>query len=125
MTHQEFADAVGVSRGAVQQWERGLTAPTRKRQPAVADYMGISVAELMQGTSTSPALVEGSAVVSLDAAIAVLADAIERSPYRGQDNLLGMLAYMGKSPGDEINRQAIAALLQNKQQPDARPQVAA
>lgn len=77
MTHQEFADAVGVSRGAVQQWERGSTAPTRKRQPAVAEYMGISVAELMQGYTPLPA--PGGGAVSLDAAIAVLADAIERS----------------------------------------------
>ena len=50
MTHQQFADAVGVSRGAVQQWERGLTAPTRKNQPVVAAFMGITVTELMGDT---------------------------------------------------------------------------
>ena len=76
---------------------------------------------MQSSTPDLPALAGGGCgPVSLDAAIAVLADAIERSPYKGQDNLLGMLAYMGKSPGDEVNRQAIAALLQNKQQPDAR-----
>ena len=93
----------------------------------LAHGLGVPVSVLLGSPTnpTPPALGGGSAVVSLDAAIAVLADAIERSPYRGQENLLGMLAYMGKSPGDEINRQAIAALLQNKQQPDARPKVAA
>lgn len=52
MTHQQFGDAVGVSRGAVQQWELGVTAPTRKNQPAVAAFMGISVSELMAETTT-------------------------------------------------------------------------
>lgn len=47
MTYQAFGDAVGVSRGAVQQWETGATAPTRKNQPAVAKFLGITVAELM------------------------------------------------------------------------------
>lgn len=46
-TEQQFADAIGVSRGAVQQWEKGTTAPNRKRQPAVAALLGMSVAELM------------------------------------------------------------------------------
>lgn len=52
MTHQQFGDAVGVSRGAVQQWELGTTAPTRKNQPVVAAFMGISVAELMTEHAT-------------------------------------------------------------------------
>lgn len=51
MTHQAFGDAVGVSRGAVQQWERGTTAPTRKHQPKVAALLGVSVAALMDQQS--------------------------------------------------------------------------
>lgn len=51
MTEQQFADAVGVSRGAVQQWEKGETAPKRRNQAAVARKLGISVAELMEGSS--------------------------------------------------------------------------
>lgn len=51
MTYQQFGDAVGVSRGAVQQWEKGDTAPTRKNQPAVAKFMGLTVAGLMQDDS--------------------------------------------------------------------------
>lgn len=50
MTEQQFADAVGVSRGAVQQWERpDGTAPRRSNQPVVAKMLGISVAELVSG----------------------------------------------------------------------------
>lgn len=52
MTEQRFADSVGVSRGAVQQWESGATAPARKHQEAVARLIGISVGELMSGVST-------------------------------------------------------------------------
>jgi SOS-response transcriptional repressor LexA len=52
MSEQQFADAVGVSRGAVQQWERpGGTAPKRSNQRRVAELLGISVAELVSGGS--------------------------------------------------------------------------
>lgn len=52
MTEQQFGQAVGVTRGAVQQWERpGGTAPKRSNQPAVAQLLGISVAELVSGGS--------------------------------------------------------------------------
>lgn len=58
MTAQQFADAVGVSRGAVQQWEvEGGTAPRRAHQPAVAKLMGISVAALMGEAGHTPAAV--------------------------------------------------------------------
>ena len=52
MTEQRFGDAVGVSRGAVQQWESNATAPSRKHQPAVAKLIGISLGELMSGVSS-------------------------------------------------------------------------
>src|SRR3954469_21267290 len=53
MSEQLFADAVGVSRGAVQQWEKpGGTAPKRSNQPRVAELLGISLAELMSGGSS-------------------------------------------------------------------------
>jgi len=56
MSEQQFADAVGVSRGAVQQWEKADgTAPKRSNQHRVAALLGISVAELVSGGSnTSP-----------------------------------------------------------------------
>lgn len=56
MSEQQFADAVGVSRRAVQQWEKpGGTAPKRSNQQRVAALLGISVAELVSGGSnTSP-----------------------------------------------------------------------
>lgn len=51
MTEQRFADAAGVSRSAVQQWERGTTAPKRRHQQRVADLIGVTVGELMSGES--------------------------------------------------------------------------
>lgn len=47
MTPQAFGDAVGVSRGAVQQWETGATSPKRRHQPKIAELLGVSVAVLM------------------------------------------------------------------------------
>ena len=56
LSEKQFADAVGVSRGAVQQWEKaGGTAPRRGNQHRVADLLGISIAELVLGNAnTSP-----------------------------------------------------------------------
>lgn len=52
MSEQQFAEATGVTRGAVQQWEKpGGTAPKRGNQQRVADVLGISVAELVSGGS--------------------------------------------------------------------------
>lgn len=57
MTEVQFGDAVGVSRGAVQQWEKeGGTAPSRKHQPAVAKILQISVSELMDSGISSQSL---------------------------------------------------------------------
>lgn len=54
LSEQQFAQAVGVTRGAVQQWEKpNGTAPRRSTQPLVAKVLGISVAELMTGSNVS------------------------------------------------------------------------
>lgn len=48
LTAQEFADRLGVTRGAVQQWEKAKgTAPSRKHQGAVAALLGMTIPELM------------------------------------------------------------------------------
>ena len=53
LTEQQFADQVGVTRAAVQQWEReNGTAPRRSKQEKVAQVLGISVAELVTGAAT-------------------------------------------------------------------------
>ncbi|RYG57815.1 MAG: XRE family transcriptional regulator, partial [Alphaproteobacteria bacterium] len=53
MSEQQFATAVGVSRGAVQQWERpDGTAPRRRSWQRVADVLGVSVNELLSGLRT-------------------------------------------------------------------------
>lgn len=53
LSQQQFADAVGVTRGALQQWEQaGGTAPSRRNQPHVAALLKISLAELMSGESS-------------------------------------------------------------------------
>ena len=57
LTHQQFANAVGVSRGSVQQWESGATAPKRVNQPAVAKFMGVTVADLMADESTQSGVI--------------------------------------------------------------------
>jgi len=82
MTEQQFADAVGVSRGAVQQWERpGGTAPKRGNQPVVAKLMGISVAELVSGGANVGRGVDARAHVPL-------VSEVEAGNYTVIDNFL-------------------------------------
>lgn len=50
LTHEEFGKLCGVSRGAVQQWEKeGGLAPNRSRQPKVAAVLSLTTEELMSG----------------------------------------------------------------------------
>jgi transcriptional regulator with XRE-family HTH domain len=50
MTQQQFATAVGVSRGAVHQWELcGGTAPRRASWSRVAAVLGVSVDQMLAG----------------------------------------------------------------------------
>lgn len=66
LSKREFADAVGVSRGAVQQWEKpDGTAPRRSSQHRVAQVLGISVAKLVSGGSNTSAGYEMRAEVPL------------------------------------------------------------
>ena len=56
LTEEAFGELCGVTRGTVQQWERvGGTAPNRKRQPMVAQVLGLTVSQLMSGDAdTTP-----------------------------------------------------------------------
>lgn len=80
LTEQQFAAALGVSRGAVQQWEKpGGTAPKRATQPRVAEVLGISLAELLCGNSNvSPGMARQ--------AIVPLVSEIEAGNYTVIDN---------------------------------------
>lgn len=56
LSEVEFAKRCGVSRTSVIFWEKdGGLAPSRKRQALVAQVLGISPAELMQGVPPAPA----------------------------------------------------------------------
>lgn len=76
LTHQQFADAVGVSRGSVQQWESVATAPKRVNQPTVAKFMGISVSDLMADEQPPSATKINSHLNQVIAGISIARDAI-------------------------------------------------
>ena len=66
LSEQQFADSLGVSRGAVQQWEKpGGTAPKRSNQARVANLLGISIAELVAGVTGGPHRVDMRAEIPL------------------------------------------------------------
>lgn len=77
LTEQQFADRVGVTRSAVQQWEKeGGTAPRRKNQPLVAKTLGVTVSELMSEEAQKSNLGEkiSSAVRATEKAASYLID---------------------------------------------------
>ena len=68
MTEQQLADRVGVTRAAVQQWEReGGTAPRRSKQADVANVLGISLAELLGVADTAERNATGEGAMQADA----------------------------------------------------------
>ncbi len=128
LTHQAFADKVGVSRGAVQQWEKGSTAPTRKHQPLIAKLLGITVAELLCVTTTpSPGQVAGAdsdkspdrqGAPTLEQAVEITLNALAASPHRAElKSLLGLLI----DTDAPAYRQRLVELLSQDEQVQQKP----
>lgn len=72
LSQEKLADLCGVSRSAVQYWERedGTgTAPSRTQQPTVAAVLGLSVAQLMGGSENIQAGPEVRGAVPLISAV--------------------------------------------------------
>lgn len=98
MTEQRFADALDVSRSAVQQWESGATAPRRSHQQRVADLIGVTVGELMAGVSTKyPEVQDGQHAAQEPAATyhhSVLAEARKLLEALNEEGQREALIYM-------------------------------
>lgn len=102
MSEQQFADAIGVSRGAVQQWERpGGTAPRRSNQQQVARILGLSVAELLSGGSN----VGGRMVVRAEVP---LVSEVEAGKYTVIDNFKPKDRFETVPVTVEVNRHTYA-----------------
>ena len=46
ITQEEFAELMGVTQGAVSQWENGTVTPSSKKLPKIAEALGCSIEEL-------------------------------------------------------------------------------
>ena len=53
LTQEEVAAAVGVDKTAVSHWENGIARPDISRLPALADTLGVSIDELLDGTKAA------------------------------------------------------------------------
>lgn len=49
LTQEQLADSVGVDKTAVSHWENRFSRPDIKHLSAVADALGVTVAELIRG----------------------------------------------------------------------------
>lgn len=54
MTQSQLADVFNVSEQAVSRWENGNTYPDTELLPAIADFFGITIDELMGMESYNP-----------------------------------------------------------------------
>lgn len=54
MTQLELAEKLGVTDKAVSKWERDLACPDIQSLPTLAEVLGLSLDELMQGKSKTP-----------------------------------------------------------------------
>ncbi|RYG57797.1 MAG: helix-turn-helix domain-containing protein [Alphaproteobacteria bacterium] len=105
MSEQQFADALGVSRGAVQQWEKpGGTAPRRSNQPRVARLLGISVGELVSGVLTPARGAHGRVEVPI-------VSAVEAGNYTVIDNFEPMLGIATVPVSVPVNRHTYALIV--------------
>ncbi len=48
-TQQRLAELVGITQGAVSQWEKGETRPAVKMLPALSKALGVPIDELVRG----------------------------------------------------------------------------
>ena len=48
-TQQRLAELVGITQGAVSQWEKGETRPAMKMLPALSKALGVPIDELVRG----------------------------------------------------------------------------
>lgn len=60
LTQSKLAEKVGVTQGAIMQWERGMTMPSSKRLMTLAKAVGQSVEALLGGEEYDTADTEGS-----------------------------------------------------------------
>ena len=117
LNEKEFADRVGVSRGAVQQWEKeGGTAPTRRNQPVVASLLGLSVTELMDpGHGIAPGGGAEKAAPDISPAAYELARLFDMLP---NDRIVRTMAY------NEATSVLLKALRESGATPKASPGLA-
>ena len=53
LTQAKFADLIHVTQGAVSQWETGRTTPDVQQMFILADFFGVTVEELSDGTKNT------------------------------------------------------------------------
>lgn len=58
LTQASLASQIGVTQGAVGQWEKGLTHPSVSLMPKLADLLGITVDEIVRGGSDGQAPID-------------------------------------------------------------------
>lgn len=59
----DVADALGVTRAAVGQWERGDSFPSASRLMAICQFLGLDLSQLLRDGGVSPNIIPGSGTV--------------------------------------------------------------
>jgi len=119
LSEAAFADLLGVSRGTVQQWENGTTAPSRKRQPAVAKLLGITVAQLM-GEGSSAQTTTNDEEMPLTNAITVIATRLNTMSSEQRTKAADQLKVLAMAPDSQKARDALMGTLTQAEHQERR-----
>lgn len=83
-----FANRIGVTQGAVSQWECGLTRPNTDQLKAISMEFGVSIDDLLAGESV------GTSLSPITPEAKILARGIDRLPKEQREQALNVVKAM-------------------------------
>ena len=91
-----FANIIGVTQGAVSQWECGLTRPNTDQLKAISRQFGISIDDLLAGEK------EGTNEVPITNEAKLISGVIDKMPQQDREKALNMMKAVYSEYFDKI-----------------------
>lgn len=88
LNQTEFANKIGVTQGAVSQWENGLTRPNSDQLQAIAKAFNVSVDDLLQGEESTKQEDNGQPKTE---EAKILARGVDKMPQTDRTKALNMM----------------------------------
>ena len=88
LNQTEFANKIGVTQGAVSQWENGLTRPNSDQLQAISKAFNVSVDDLLQGEEVTKKEENGQPKTN---EAKILARGVDKMPPQDREKALNIL----------------------------------